>query len=87
MTKLNPQQLESLVKEFFTEHFDIPNETMTAQTTVRELGIDSIMMLGILLDMEDKLAIKLTDLSMPAHPKISDVVAMIERNLAAGAAA
>jgi acyl carrier protein len=84
MTKhLSPEQIESLLKEFLVEHFDVPSEKMTGPTALRELGIDSIMMLDIMLEMEDRLDVKFKDLSMPANPRLDDIVALIERNLAA----
>jgi len=43
------------------------------------------MMLDIMLEVEDRLGIKLRDLSMPANPKRDDIVELIQRNLASKA--
>jgi acyl carrier protein len=78
-------RIESLVKEFLVERFDIPQEKMTTDVRLRELGLDSIMMLDVMLEVEDRLGIKLRDLSMPANPKLHDIVELIQRNLASKA--
>ncbi len=74
--------VETMVKEFLAERFDIPEDKMTADASLRDLGLDSIVMLDVMLDIEDRLGIKLKDLSMPANPKLHDIVELIQRNLA-----
>jgi len=75
------ERIENLVKQFLAERFDIPQEKMTTDVRLRELGLDSIMMLDVMLEVEDRLDIKLRDLSMPANPKLQDIVELIQRNL------
>jgi acyl carrier protein len=76
------QHLEDLVREFLTERFDIPNTKMVTDVRMRDLGLDSIMLLDVMLEVEDRLGIKLRDLSMPPDPKLGDIVELIQRNLA-----
>ena len=78
---LGSERIESLVKQFLAERFDIAQEKMTTDVRLRELGLDSIMMLDVMLEVEDRLGIKLRDLSMPANPKLLDIVELIQRNL------
>ena len=75
------ERIEGLVKGFLVEHFDIPQEKITTDVRLRELGLDSIMMLDVMLEVEDRLGIKLRDLSMPLNPKLHDIVELIQRNL------
>jgi len=77
---LNSFQIQHMLKDFLVEHFDIPAEKIVDDCSLKELGIDSIMMLDIMLEIEDRLGIKLKDLSMPTNPKLSDIVLLIERN-------
>jgi acyl carrier protein len=84
--QLSHEQIQALLEDFLSENFDVPKEKMTSQVSLRELGIDSIMMLDIMMEMEDRLGIKLKDLATPAQPKLSDIIALIERNLVASKA-
>jgi acyl carrier protein len=80
--KLDTQQITAMVREFLVERFDIAPERLSDTVTFRDLGLDSIMMLDMMLEAEDRLGIKLRDLALPANPALQDVVALIERNLA-----
>lgn len=77
-------QVKQMVVDFLAERFELPRERLRGETPLRELGLDSIMMLDVMLDVEDRLGVKLRDLAMPANPKVDDITALIERNLAAG---
>lgn len=70
-----------MVKDFLVERFDISAETLSSEVSLRDLGLDSIMMLDVMLEVEDRLGIKLHDLSMPPNAKLDDIVALVERNL------
>jgi acyl carrier protein len=70
------------VKDFLKERFDISAEAVTDEVTMRELGLDSILMLDVMLEVEDRLGIQLKDLALPPNPRLKDVVALIERNMA-----
>ena len=71
----------SMVKDLLQELFDIPRDALTEGVTIRDLGLDSMMVLDVMLEMEDRLGSKLADLEIPANPTLGDVVAVIERNL------
>ena len=73
-----------MVKDVLRERFDIAADKVTDGTTIRDIGLDSILLLDVVLDMEDRLGVQLKDLSMPPNPTLQDVVALIRRNLPAG---
>jgi acyl carrier protein len=79
---LDAQRIATMVREFLTERFDIAPERMSDTVTFRDLGLDSIMMLDMMLEAEDRLGIKLRDLALPPNPRLQDIVALIQRNLA-----
>ena len=74
------QRISTVVKEFLHERFDITVDTITEDTSISDLGLDSMMMLEVMLELEDRLGIKLKDLTMPAKPTLRDVVKLVERN-------
>ncbi|MBU6199498.1 MAG: acyl carrier protein [Xanthomonadaceae bacterium] len=80
--ELETQRVKAMVVDFLVERFELPRERLLGETPLRELGLDSIMMLDVMLDVEDRLGVKLRDLAMPANPKIDDIAALVERNLA-----
>ena len=82
--EMDADRVKTMVVDFLVERFELPRERVLGSTPLRELGLDSIMMLDVMLDVEDRLGVKLRDLAMPGNPKIDDITALIERNLAAG---
>jgi acyl carrier protein len=81
---LGSERVKAMVVDFLVERFELPRDRLLGATPLRELGMDSIMMLDVMLDVEDRLGVKLRDLAMPANPTIDDIAALIERNLASG---
>ena len=52
--------------------------------SVRELGIDSMQVIDIIMDMEDVIGQKIKDFDMPHNPTLADVAVMVRRNILAG---
>lgn len=65
------------------ERFGLDQEQLTPEARLRDLGVDSLHVLEIMLDLEAGLDTKLQDLSVPPNPSLSEVAAAIQRNLAA----
>ena len=83
MSVLDSEHIKTVIKGFLGERFDIAADTVTDSTSIRDLGLDSMMMLEVMLELEDRLGVKLKDLTMPANPTLRDVVALVERNQSA----
>ena len=79
---LDSLHIQTVIKEFLGERFDIAADRITDDTSIRDVGLDSMMMLEVMLELEDRLGLKLKDLSLPVNPTLRDVVALVERNQA-----
>jgi acyl carrier protein len=85
MTQPDAAAILAAIREFLAERFDIPAERVTLDAPLRELGLDSMMVMDVMLETEDRFGVKLMDLALPREPRLGDVVSLIERNLGAGA--
>jgi acyl carrier protein len=85
MTRPDAAAILQAIKEFLAERFDIPPERVEPEAPLRELGLDSMMIMDVMLETEDRFGVKLMDLALPREPRLGDVVALIERNIGAGA--
>lgn len=81
MAKPDRKGILSMLQEFLGERFDISPASAKAETPLHELGLDSMMMLDVMLEFEDRLSIKLNDMSMPRDATLADIVTLIERNM------
>lgn len=62
------------------ERFGIEASSLAEKSRMRDLGIDSMHVLEIMLDLETDLGIKLGDLSLPPNPSLGEVVDVIVQN-------
>ena len=85
MSKPDAAAILLAIKEFLADRFDIPGERVALDAPLRDLGLDSMMIMDVMLETEDRFGVKLMDLALPREPKLGDVVSLIERNLGASA--
>jgi acyl carrier protein len=82
MNALDSAHIRTAIRDFLGERFEISADRITDDTSIRDLGLDSMMMLEVMLELEDRLGLKLSDLAMPANPTLRDVIKLVERNQA-----
>lgn len=58
---------------------DVP---ITAQTRLRELGIDSIIQVDIMLDLESELDFTFKNMALPKDPTVEQIVDLIQDAMA-----
>jgi len=51
---------------------------INAQTRLQELGIDSIIQVDIMLDLESELDFTFKNMSLPKDPTVAQIVALIQ---------
>jgi acyl carrier protein len=84
-TKHTTEQLAQKIKDALVNTFGIDSTLIVADARMRDLGVDSLHVVEILLDLEAELGVKLTDLSFPPNPTLEDVAQTIQKNLSASA--
>jgi acyl carrier protein len=86
MTQPTADDILGALKEFLRDRFDIPSEQVTLDASLRDLGLDSMMVMDVMLETEDRFGLKLEDLALPREPRLRDVITLVERNLGAAGA-
>ena len=74
------------LKALIHERFGIDPAGVTGSTTQAELGIDSLLMVDMMLDVETELDITFESMDLPRNPDLDTIVDMVQRNLERGAA-
>ncbi|MGH8603247.1 MAG: acyl carrier protein [Gammaproteobacteria bacterium] len=69
------------LKAMIEERFDLNGNALTMSTTQSELGIDSILMVDLMMDVEERLDITFKNLELPRNPALGDIVGLVEANL------
>jgi len=65
------------------ERYGTPAVPLEPGTRQSDLAIDSILMLDLLMDIEDRFGFRFRSMELPRDPALSDLVALIESSLAA----
>ena len=80
------QEILERLKALIHERFGIDPAGVTGSTTQAELGIDSLLMVDMMLDVETELGITFESMDLPRNPDLDTIVELVVRNLARSAA-
>ena len=76
------QEILERLKALIHERFGIDPAGVTGSTTQAELGIDSLLMVDMMLDVETELDITFESMDLPRNPDLDTIVDLVQRNLA-----
>jgi len=67
-----------LIREFLKDHLGLDPEKVTAEAALADIGVDSLMMLKLMFEFEDRCGITLSnDLKSPKT--VGEMVALMDR--------
>lgn len=69
------------LKAMLHERFGLDPATLSGSTTQQEIGIDSLLMVDMMLDIETGLGFTFESMDMPRNPDLDAIVDLVERNL------
>jgi acyl carrier protein len=75
------QTPKEVIRRFLTERCEVAPERLTDDATLRDLDLDSMMLLEVMMEVEDRFGVKLGDLSLPPNPTLGDIAGCVERSL------
>lgn len=81
MKPTEDSQILASLQQFLHERFDLEPALLTRDAPLRSIGLDSMMILDVMLETEDRLGVKLDDMTLPRDATLGDVAEMIKRNL------
>ena len=67
-----------LIREFLKDHLGLDPETITGEAVLADIGVESLMMLELMFEFEDRCGITLSnDLKSPKT--VGEMVALMDR--------
>lgn len=72
-------KIAETVFDMISQNIGIETSMLTEATSQSELGIDSILLIDLMLALEDRLEFSFTSLEMPKNPTIGNIIGMIEK--------
>lgn len=70
------------IKRILRESHETNIDDMPETATIKEIGIDSMQVLDVVMDLEDLLHTRLTDIALPRNCTLGDLADIVVRNLA-----
>lgn len=84
-SKTTIPELEQKIRSALSEEFGIDPALIVSEARMKDLGLDSMHIVGILVDLETELGVKLTELGFPPNPTLAEVAQTIEKSLSSSA--
>lgn len=77
------QEILDRLKALIHERFGVDPATLSGSTTQNEIGIDSLLLVDMMLDVETELDFTFESMDLPPNPDLDAIVALVERSLGA----
>ena len=69
------------LKAMLHERFGLDPATLAGRTTQQEIGIDSLLMVDMMIDIETGLGFTFESMDLPRNPDLDAIVDLVERNM------
>lgn len=67
-----------LLQEFVKRRVSNPPETIAVEMRLEEIGVDSLTLLDLMFDMEDKFGVRMPD-DLPRPETVGELIAIFEK--------
>lgn len=75
------QEILERLKALIHERFGVDPTRLTGSTTQGEIGIDSLLLVDMMLDVETELDFTFESMDLPPNPDLDTIVDLVDRNL------
>ena len=69
------------LKALIHERFGVDPAGLSGSTTQAEIGIDSLLLVDMMLDVETELGITFESMDLPRNPDLDTIVDLVKRNM------
>lgn len=69
------------LKQLLKDKYEIDPSTLTEESRQDDIGLDSMTMVDLMLDVEDQLGVQFPEIDLPKNPSMKDIVSLIEKSL------
>lgn len=70
------------LKQLLKDKYEVDPETLTPESRQDDIGLDSMTMVDLMLDVETELDFEFPDLNVPKNPSLNEIVDLVSQALA-----
>lgn len=74
-------EIFSNLKSLVAERFEVSPDTLSLETTQSDLQIDSILMVDLMMDVEERLNFTFDSLDLPKNPSLGAIVDLVDKSI------
>lgn len=75
------QEILERLKTLIHERFGVDPARLSGSSTQSEIGIDSLLMVDMMLDVETEMDFTFESMDLPPNPDLDTIVDLVDRNL------
>jgi acyl carrier protein len=79
---MDRQEILERLKALIHERFGVDPAGLDGSTTQAQIGIDSLLLVDMMLDVETELGFTFESMDLPRNPSLDTIVDLVQRNLA-----
>lgn len=80
---MDRSKILELLKALLKDKYDVDPDTLTGASRQDDIGLDSMTMVDLMMDIETSMDIQFPDLNLPKNPSLDEIVDLIARNTGA----
>jgi acyl carrier protein len=78
---MDPIDVFARLQNLLHERYGLDRAVLVSDARLRDLGVDSLHVAELVVDLETELDIRIDDLEMPPDPSLGQVVAVLSKGL------
>ena len=79
---MDRQEILERLKALIHERFGVDPAGLDGGTTQAQIGIDSLLLVDMMLDVETELGFTFESMDLPRNPSLDTIVDLVQRNMA-----
>lgn len=72
-------EILDVLKKLLEEKYEINPDSLAPETRQDDIGLDSMTMVDLMLEVEDQLNIQFPEIDLPKNPSLADIIDLIEK--------
>lgn len=77
---MDRSKILELLKSLLKEKYDVAPESLSGASRQDDIGLDSMTMVDLMMDIETALDIQFPDLNLPKNPSLDEIVDLIVKS-------
>lgn len=78
---MNRSKILELLKTLLKDKYDVDPSSLTGDSRQDDIGLDSMTMVDLMMDIETSLDFQFPDLNLPKNPSLDEIVDLIAANV------